>query len=58
MSSSPLHIRRATVDDLPALRSLWTAARLRTEAKMPLLAYLFMPLALVAVGCVAKWVVV
>ena len=31
MSSSPLHIRRATVDDLPALRSLWTAARLPAE---------------------------
>lgn len=26
MSSSPLHIRRATVDDLPALRSLWARA--------------------------------
>jgi N-acetylglutamate synthase-like GNAT family acetyltransferase len=31
MSSSPLHIRRATVDDLPALRSLWLAAHLPAE---------------------------
>jgi N-acetylglutamate synthase-like GNAT family acetyltransferase len=28
MSANPLHIRRAVVDDLPALRSLWTVARL------------------------------
>lgn len=26
MSSNPLHIRRATVDDLPALRALWARA--------------------------------
>ena len=26
-----LHIRRATVDDLPALRSLWAAARLPAD---------------------------
>jgi N-acetylglutamate synthase-like GNAT family acetyltransferase len=28
MNSHPLHVRRAVVDDLPALRSLWTVARL------------------------------
>jgi N-acetylglutamate synthase-like GNAT family acetyltransferase len=28
MSANPLHIRRAVVDDLPALRSLWIVARL------------------------------
>jgi len=27
----PLHIRRATVDDLPALRSLWTTAHLPAD---------------------------
>ena len=27
----PLHIRRATVDDLPALKSLWLAARLPAD---------------------------
>jgi N-acetylglutamate synthase-like GNAT family acetyltransferase len=31
MSSSPLQIRRATVDDLPALKSIWTSMRLPAE---------------------------
>jgi N-acetylglutamate synthase-like GNAT family acetyltransferase len=31
MSSSQLHIRRATVDDLSALKSLWLAARLPAD---------------------------
>jgi len=31
MSASSLHIRRATVDDLPALTSLWRAARLPAD---------------------------
>jgi N-acetylglutamate synthase-like GNAT family acetyltransferase len=31
MNPSPLKVRRATVDDLPALKSLWSAARLPAE---------------------------
>ena len=32
MNAAPLKIRRATVDDLPALKSLWLAAQLPAEA--------------------------
>ena len=32
MNSLPLKVRRATVDDLPALKSLWLAAQLPAEA--------------------------